>query len=78
MSGGSALLCLAAHGCGPGCDLINPPTSKGQQKGPRYLPVVLAVLQMFFLAALVVYYIVHTLARIVQQTYVTRSLSSQT
>jgi YidC/Oxa1 family membrane protein insertase len=58
--------------------VISPTVSKGQQKGLRYLPVILAAFQIFFLAALVVYYLVQTLARIVQQTYVTRSLSSQT
>ena len=48
------------------------------RKGLLYLPVILAVFQIFFLAALVIYYIVQTLARIVQETYITRSLSSQT
>jgi membrane protein insertase Oxa1/YidC/SpoIIIJ len=52
--------------------------SVGQHKLLRWLPVVFAAIQLFFLAALVVYYIVQTLARIVQQTYITRSLSSDT
>ncbi len=52
---------------------ISPTMSPGQQKLLRYLPVLLAVFQVFFLAALVVYYIVQTVARIVQQTYITRS-----
>jgi YidC/Oxa1 family membrane protein insertase len=50
--------------------------SAGQQTLLRYLPVVFAVFQIFFLAALVVYYIVQTLARLVQQAYITRSLVS--
>lgn len=40
--------------------------------------MVFAVFQVFFLAALVVYYIVQTMARIVQQAYITRSLSPPT
>jgi YidC/Oxa1 family membrane protein insertase len=50
--------------------------SAGQQKLLRYLPVVFAVFRIFFLAALVVYYIVQTIARLVQQAYITRSLVS--
>ncbi len=53
---------------------ISPTMSPGQQKLLRYLPVAFAVFQVFFLAALVVYYIVQTMARIVQQAYITRSL----
>jgi YidC/Oxa1 family membrane protein insertase len=58
--------------------LISPTMPTRKQKRLLYLPVILAGFQIFFLAALVVYYIVQTLARIVQQTYITRSLSSQT
>lgn len=43
----------------------------------RYLPVVLAVFHLFFLAALVVYYIAQTLLRVVQQRYITRTLFSE-
>jgi YidC/Oxa1 family membrane protein insertase len=57
---------------------IGPTMTVGQHKLLRWLPVVLTGIQVFFLAALVVYYIVQTLARIVQQTYITRSLSSET
>ncbi len=56
---------------------ITPTTSPGQHKVLRYLPVGFAVFQLFFLAALVVYYIAQTLLRIVQQTYITRSLFSE-
>ncbi len=38
----------------------------------QYLPVFFAVFQIFFLAALVVYYIFQTVLRIAQQMYITR------
>ncbi len=38
----------------------------------QYLPVFFAVFQIFFLLGLVVYYIVQTLVRILQQFYITR------
>lgn len=56
---------------------IRPTMSPGQHKLLRYLPVVFAAFQLYFLAALVVYYIAQTVLRIVQQTYITRSLSSK-
>jgi membrane protein insertase Oxa1/YidC/SpoIIIJ len=40
-------------------------------------PVAFAVFQLFFLAALVVYYIFQTIIRIGQQAYITRSLYSR-
>ena len=51
---------------------VSPTMSPGQQKLMQYLPVVFAVFQVFFLAALVVYYIFQTLLRILQQYYITR------
>jgi YidC/Oxa1 family membrane protein insertase len=39
----------------------------------QYLPVFFAIFQIFFLAALVVYYIFQTLLRIAQQAYITRA-----
>ena len=56
---------------------IHPTMSPGQHKLLRYVPVVFAVVQVFFLAALVVYYIAQTLSRIVQQRYITRLLFSK-
>ncbi len=56
---------------------IRPTMSPGAHKLLRYLPVVFAVVQLFVLAALVVYYIAQTLFRIVQQRYITRSLFSK-
>jgi YidC/Oxa1 family membrane protein insertase len=47
--------------------------SAGQQKLMQYLPVFFAVFQIFFLAALVVYYIFQTIFRIGQQAYITRA-----
>ena len=47
--------------------------SAGQQKLMQYLPVFFAIFQIFFLSALVVYYIFQTLLRILQQDYITRS-----
>ena len=55
-------------------DSIRPTMSPGQHKLLRYLPIVFAVFQLFFLAALVVYYIAQTVLRIPQQKYFTRSL----
>jgi YidC/Oxa1 family membrane protein insertase len=52
---------------------ISPTMSVGQQKLMQYLPVFFAVFQVFFLAALVVYYIFQTLLRIAQQAYITRA-----
>ncbi len=51
---------------------VNPTMSPSQQKLLQYLPVVFAVFQIFFLAALVVYYMFQTLLRIAQQAYITR------
>jgi YidC/Oxa1 family membrane protein insertase len=52
---------------------ISPTMSVGQQKLMQYLPVFFAVFQIFFLAALVVYYIFQTIFRILQQAYITRA-----
>jgi YidC/Oxa1 family membrane protein insertase len=52
---------------------ISPTMSVGQQKLMQYLPVFFAVFQIFFLSALVVYYIFQTLLRIAQQAYITRA-----
>ncbi|MFT6290075.1 MAG: YidC/Oxa1 family membrane protein insertase [Ilumatobacter sp.] len=51
---------------------ISPSMSPTQQKVMQYLPVVFAVFQIFFLTALVVYYIFQTLLRILQQYYITK------
>ncbi len=51
---------------------ISPTMSAGQQKLMQYLPVFFAIFQIFFLAALVVYYVFQTIFRIVQQAYITR------
>ncbi len=51
---------------------ISPTMSPTQQKLMQYLPVVFAVFQVFFLTALVVYYIFQTLLRILQQYYITK------
>ena len=70
--------------CWPGCTScssawlqlvpsISPTMSAGQQKLMQYLPVFFAVFQIFFLAALVVYYIFQTIFRILQQAYITRA-----
>jgi len=47
--------------------------SAGQQKLMQYLPVFFAIFQIFFLAALVVYYVFQTIFRILQQAYITRT-----
>ncbi len=52
---------------------ISPTMSASQQKLMQYLPVFFAVFQIFFLAALVVYYIFQTIFRILQQAYITRA-----
>jgi YidC/Oxa1 family membrane protein insertase len=52
---------------------ISPTMSAGQQKLMQYLPVFFAIFQIFFLAALVVYYIFQTIFRIMQQAYITRA-----
>lgn len=51
---------------------ISPSMSPTQQKLMQYLPVFFAVFQIFFLSALVVYYIFQTLLRILQQYYITK------
>jgi YidC/Oxa1 family membrane protein insertase len=51
---------------------VSPTMSPAQQKLMQYLPVFFAVFQVFFLAALVVYYIFQTLIRIAQQFYITK------
>jgi YidC/Oxa1 family membrane protein insertase len=51
---------------------ISPTMSPTQQKLMQYLPVVFAVFQIFFLTALVIYYIFQTLLRILQQYYITK------
>jgi YidC/Oxa1 family membrane protein insertase len=51
---------------------VSPTMSPTQQKVMQYLPVVFAVFQIFFLTALVVYYIFQTLLRILQQYYITK------
>jgi YidC/Oxa1 family membrane protein insertase len=52
---------------------ISPTMSAGQAKLMQYLPVFFAIFQIFFLAALVVYYLFQTVFRIVQQAYITRA-----
>jgi YidC/Oxa1 family membrane protein insertase len=52
---------------------ISPTMSVGQQKLMQYLPVFFAIFQIFFLAALVVYYLFQTVFRILQQAYITRA-----
>jgi YidC/Oxa1 family membrane protein insertase len=51
---------------------VNPTMSPTQQKVMQYLPVAFAVFQIFFMTALVFYYIFQTLLRILQQYYITR------
>lgn len=51
---------------------LSPTMSPTQQKVMQYLPVVFAVFQIFFLTALVIYYIFQTLLRILQQYYITK------
>jgi YidC/Oxa1 family membrane protein insertase len=51
---------------------VSPTMSESQQKLMQYLPVVFAVFQIFFLLGLVVYYIVQSVLRILQQYYITK------
>jgi YidC/Oxa1 family membrane protein insertase len=51
---------------------VSPTMSETQQKLMQYLPVVFAVFQIFFLLGLVVYYIVQSVLRILQQFYITK------
>ena len=51
---------------------ISPTMSESQQKLMQYLPVVFAVFQIFFLLALVIYYIIQSIIRIFVQFYITR------
>ena len=49
---------------------ISPTMSESQQKLMQYLPVVFAVFQIFFLLALVIYYIIQSIIRIFVQFYI--------
>ncbi len=51
---------------------VSPTMSPAQQKLMQYLPVVFAVFQIFFLLGLVLYYIVQSVLRILQQFYITK------
>jgi YidC/Oxa1 family membrane protein insertase len=51
---------------------VSPTMSPAQQKMMQYLPVAFAVFQVVFLLGLVVYYLVQTVLRILQQFYITR------
>jgi YidC/Oxa1 family membrane protein insertase len=51
---------------------VSPTMSPTQQKLMQYLPVAFAVFQIFFLLGLVVYYIVQSILRILQQFYITK------
>jgi YidC/Oxa1 family membrane protein insertase len=51
---------------------VSPTMSPAQQKLMQYLPVAFAVFQIFFLLGLVVYYIVQSILRILQQFYITK------
>jgi len=51
---------------------VSPTMSESQQKLMQYLPVAFAVFQIFFLLGLVVYYIVQSVLRILQQFYITK------
>jgi YidC/Oxa1 family membrane protein insertase len=51
---------------------ISPTMSESQQKLMQYLPVVFAVFQIFFLLALVIYYIIQSVIRIIVQFYITK------
>ncbi len=55
---------------------VSPTMSPAQQKLMQYLPVVFAVFQIFFLLGLVVYYIVQSVLRILQQFYITKRFYS--
>ncbi len=51
---------------------VSPTMSPAQQKMMQYLPVVFAIFQVFFLAALIIYYMAQAVLRIGQQAYITR------
>jgi len=51
---------------------LSPTMSPTQQKLMQYLPVFFAIFQIFFLAALIVYYMAQAILRILQQVYITR------
>jgi YidC/Oxa1 family membrane protein insertase len=51
---------------------VSPTMSPGQQKLMQYMPVVFAIFQIFFLLGLVIYYIVQSVLRILQQVYITK------
>jgi len=51
---------------------VSPTMSVTQQKVMQYLPVVFAIFQVFFMTALVIYYMAQAVLRIVQQGYITR------
>ncbi|MDQ3470479.1 MAG: YidC/Oxa1 family membrane protein insertase, partial [Actinomycetota bacterium] len=51
---------------------VSPTMSVTQQKVMQYLPVVFAIFQVFFLTALVIYYMAQAVLRIAQQGYITR------
>ena len=51
---------------------VSPTMSPAQQKLMQYLPVVFAIFQIFFLLGLVIYYIVQSVLRILQQFYITK------
>jgi YidC/Oxa1 family membrane protein insertase len=55
---------------------VSPTMSPTQQKLMQYLPVAFAVFQIFFLLGLVVYYIVQSILRILQQFYITKRFYS--
>ncbi len=51
---------------------VSPTMSPTQQKLMQYLPVAFAIFQVFFLAALIIYYMSQAILRIGQQAYITR------
>jgi YidC/Oxa1 family membrane protein insertase len=51
---------------------VSPTMSAQQQKLMQYLPVAFAVFQVFFLTALIIYYMAQAILRIAQQAYITR------
>jgi YidC/Oxa1 family membrane protein insertase len=51
---------------------VSPTMSPQQQKLMQYLPVAFAVFQVFFITALIVYYMMQAILRIGQQAYITR------
>lgn len=54
----------------------SPGMSPAMQRMMQYMPVMFAAFQVFFLLALVIYYIVQTVLRILQQAYITRRFYS--